>query len=131
MTHRELGDLFLQRAVRLAAICSWIMLTVLSLLPGSDRPHTGLSGNAEHMMAYLLAALVTRLAFRQAESRWQLIAFSAAAAFFEVCQIWIPGRHAGIDNWAASSAAALIGIVTARIVCHHIERSTRLLHLWK
>ena len=88
------------------------------LVPGSDRPHTGASGNVEHVMAYVLAAAVTRLAFPHVQSRWQIIAFSAASAVFEICQIWIPGRSAGIDNWLASSSGAVVGVVLVRAVLH-------------
>ena len=107
----------LQRILRLAAICSWCLLTILSLLPGSERPHTGYSGNVEHATAYLLSGLATRLGFHRS-SRLELAMFSLAAAFFEICQIYIPGRHPGIDNWAASSAGAAIGILIGRFAAH-------------
>ncbi len=126
MTYASAGELIkrlmvdrrVTAVVTVAAVCSWLTLTIISLVPGSERPHTGMSGNAEHMLAYFLASLVTRLAFRHTASRWQLVAFSAASALFEVCQIWIPGRHAGVDNWAASSAGALLGILLARVIAH-------------
>ena len=105
---------------RVAAVCSWATLAVLSLVPGSARPHTGASGNTEHLMAYILAALVTRIAFGHVQTRWQLAGFSAAAAAFEVCQIWIPGRSAGVENWAASTGGALIGLLVARAVAHRL-----------
>jgi VanZ like family len=107
-----------QEALRIAAGCSWITLAMLSLVPGRDRPHLGISANFEHLLAYALAGFVTRLVLRRTASRWQFLAFSGAAAFFEVCQIWIPGRAAGFDNWAASSVGALIGIVLARRRAH-------------
>lgn len=107
-----------QRALRIAASCSWIALAVLSLVPGRDRPHIGIPSNFEHILAYALAGFVTRLVLRRTGSRWQFLAFSGAAAFFEVCQIWITGRSAGFDNWAASSAGALLGIVLARRRAH-------------
>lgn len=108
----------LHQLVQAAAFCSWATLAVLSLVPGRDRPHTGASGNAEHFLAYVLAAAVTRMAFRETASRWQVLAFSAASAVFEVCQIWIPGRQAGLANWATSSAGALVGIVVVRSLVH-------------
>lgn len=103
---------------RVLAALSWTTLTVLSLLPGSERPHTGASGNTEHFVAYALAALVTRLAFQNSKSRYQLLAFSLSAAAFEICQIYIPGRSPGIDNWAASTAGALFGVLLGRLLAH-------------
>ncbi len=107
-----------QQALRIAAGGSWIALAALSLVSGRDRPHTGLSGNVEHMLAYALAAFVTRLVLRQIASRWQFAAFSAASALFEVCQFWIRGRSPSFDNWITSSAGALIGVILARSVMH-------------
>lgn len=101
-----------------AAAVSWGLLTVLSLLPGSDRPHTGFSGNLEHAVAYALSAGATRLCLFGVPSRMQLLGFALASALFEIAQIWIPGRSAGFDNWAASTAGALAGILVARSYAH-------------
>lgn len=101
-----------------AAAVSWVVLTVLSLLPGSSRPHTGYSGNLEHLVAYALSAGATRLCPFGVPSRMQLLGYSLASALFEVAQIWIPGRLAGVDNWIASTAGALAGILAARLYAH-------------
>ncbi len=110
---------------RIAAAVACVLLTVLSLLPGSERPHTGASGNVEHVIAYALCGLVTRLGFADRKSRHQLLLFSVAAGFFELCQIWTPGRSAGVDNWLASAAGALLGIGVGRFYCHWIEAPDR------
>lgn len=109
-------------AMRAAAACTWIVLTVLSLLPGEDRPHTGYSGNVEHVVAYAGAALITRLAFGRLWAGWPLLAFSSAAACFEIAQRSIPGRSPGVDNWAASSAGAVLGLVAARVLVRALGR---------
>lgn len=101
-----------------AAAASWAVLTVLSLLPGPDRPHTGLSGNLEHAIAYALSAGATRLCLFGVLSRMQLLCFSLASGLFEIGQIWIPGRSPGLDNWASSTAGALAGIMAARWYAH-------------
>jgi VanZ family protein len=98
-------------------------LAVLSLVPGDERPHTGLAGQYEHVMAYALAGFVTRLAGHRIPSRWQLVAFSLAAGAFEICQIWIPGRSPAVIDWLASSIGALIGIAIGRQIAHAFFRS--------
>ena len=108
-------------ALRTAAFASWALITVLSLVPGEDRPHTGIGGQFEHVMAYLLSALVTRLAIRRTASRAQVLGFSAASAFFEICQIWIPGRSSAVGDWLASTFGALVGVMIARAVAHLLE----------
>lgn len=108
----------LDALLRAGAVCTWLTLAVLSLVPGQDRPHTGLSGDVEHAAAYFGAALITRLALGGVRSRWQVLAFSGASAAFELAQAFIPGRYAGIDNWAASSAGAVAGILVGRSFDH-------------
>lgn len=109
-----------------ASAVSWVLLSVLSLLPGADRPHTGFSGNLEHAIAYALSAGATRLCLFGVLSRMQLLGFSLASALFEIAQIGIPGRSAGLDNWAASTAGALAGILAARCYAHRsINRPRR------
>lgn len=105
-----------------ASAVSWGLLTVLSVLPGSDRPHTGFSGNLEHAVAYALSAGATRLCLFGVSSRMQLVGFSLASGLFEIAQIWIPGRSAGLDNWAASTAGALAGILAGRVYAHRSIR---------
>lgn len=97
---------------------SWLALTVLSLLPGSHRPHTGWSGNLEHAVAYALSAGFTRLCLFGVLSRMQLLGFALSSGLFEICQIWILGRSPGLDNWAASTAGALAGLMAARWYAH-------------
>lgn len=99
----------------LAAACC-LVITVLSLLPGNERPHTGFSGNIEHVVAYAGTACFVALALLRRPIAVLVIAFSAASAFFEICQIWIPGRSAGFDNWFASTLGALIGVAAARYI---------------
>lgn len=108
----------LHAALVAVSAASWAVLTVLSLLPGSERPHTGWSGNLEHGVAYALSAGATRLCLFGVLSRMQLLGFSLASALFEICQIWISGRSPGLDNWAASTAGALVGIVAGRWYAH-------------
>ncbi|MFG1343314.1 VanZ family protein [Xanthobacter autotrophicus DSM 431] len=96
------------------AVMLWLVITVLSLLPGNERPHTGYSGNAEHFAAYAGAASVTALAFRSWAPVWLVLPFSLASALFEVAQLFIPGRSSGVDNWFFSTFGALVGVLLAR-----------------
>jgi hypothetical protein len=47
-------------------VATWLcvaLLIVLSLVPGPDRPHTGIAGQSEHFIAYAgtgMIAMVTR-----------------------------------------------------------------------
>jgi len=98
------------------------VIVVLSTVPGDQRPHTGMSGNVEHAMAYLGTSLASVLAVRTHRVVRVLIFLSVLAGGLEIAQIWIPGRSAGFDNWAASSAGALVGSVLARFVIVRARR---------
>jgi hypothetical protein len=111
----------------IAAIARWLSpaavaaLTILSLVPGEDRPHTGVSGNLEHLAAYAITAGLIATGFPAWPVAWILAGLSAASATFEVLQIWIPGRSPTAENWAASSAGALLGAAGARLLCRLLQ----------
>jgi VanZ family protein len=95
--------------LKIAAMGAILALAVLSLLPGAARPHTGASGNLEHLLAYTGAAALLVLAFPVARSWRAAAALAVMAAVLEILQLWIPGRSAGLDNWAFSSLGAGLG----------------------
>ncbi|MFG1224515.1 VanZ family protein [Xanthobacter autotrophicus DSM 597] len=99
---------------KVLAIVFCLVITVLSLLPGQERPHTGFSGNIEHVVAYAGTVGVTAYAFLSPGIAVLTLGFSAASAVFEICQLFIPGRSSGLDNWIASTLGALVGATAAR-----------------
>ena len=108
----------LRELLQFAAVVSWVSIAALSLVPSQGRTNAGTATNIEYFFAYCMAAGVTRAALPHVQSRWQILVFAMAAALFETCQIWIPGRSAGIDNWLASSIGAALGVITVRTVLH-------------
>ncbi|MEP9355258.1 VanZ family protein [Xanthobacter sp. KR7-65] len=102
----------------------WLVIIVLSLLPGEERPHTGFSGNVEHFVAYAGTAGITALGFAGPAVSAIVLGFSAASGLFEIAQLFIPGRTSGLDNWFASTLGALAGALAARRV------AAPLLALW-
>lgn len=102
------------RALKGLAAVLWLVIVVLSLLPGSERPHTGYSGNLEHFAAYLGTGVVTALAFPAVSLLRLALPFCLASGLFEIAQTVIPGRSPGVDNWMASSFGAVVGIIGVR-----------------
>lgn len=98
------------------AAALWIVIAGLSLVPGSERPHTGYSSDMEHLMAYFGTGAITALTFRSTPTIWLALPFFAASAIFEFVQILIPGRSPLFENWLASSLGALFGILIARAI---------------
>ena len=103
------------RLTRLAHIAGWAgiaAITILSLVPGSDRPHSGFPGQVEHFAAYACTGLALSLAYL---GLWERLAFwlglAAASGVFEILQIWIPGRGAKIQDALASTIGLTAGLV--------------------
>ncbi len=78
----------LKTALVVAAACSWVTLVVLSLVPSRWQ----LGGDLRCATAFFIAAAVTRAAFREFETRWQLAGFMITAAVFWAYQMWTERR---------------------------------------
>lgn len=107
---------------RIAAIVCVAAVVVLSVVPGSDRPHVFHSGNLEHFVAYGGTAVLLVFGSSRGFARVWPVVLSVASAIFEVLQIWIPGRSAGFENWLASTAGACTGTVFALLLARSIAR---------
>jgi VanZ family protein len=97
------------RAVGFACI---VVLIVLSLLPGNERPHTGSPGQFEHAVAYFGTAAFLALGFRKTTDRvTTILLLIGLAAVLEVIQLAIPGRNSQMIDWLASSLGAGAGVL--------------------
>ncbi len=102
----------LMRFARLAGWAGIAAIAILSLLPGSERPHTGYPGRVEHLAAYActgLALSIAYLGFRERLIFWAGLA--TASGLFEVLQAWIPGRASNFRDAAASATGITVGLV--------------------
>ncbi len=101
----------LARGARLAGFAGIAAITVLSLLPGAERPHTGLPGQAEHFTAYACTGFALSFGCLRLRERLVFLAVLAAASVgFEILQQWIPGRGCEIEDAVASSLGAAAGL---------------------
>jgi VanZ family protein len=92
-------------------------LAALSWLPPKAVTRTMLGGHAEHLIAYLGTTIVLGLAFpgrpRLAVQCALLIVY---AAVLEAGQVYAPGRHASLLDFAFSSAGVVLGALFLWIV---------------
>jgi VanZ family protein len=106
------------------------LISVLSLIPGEVRPHVLMSGKVEHFVAYLLTSSVLALAYR-VRGKAILIALllSGYSGILEILQLWIPGRHSRLTDFAVSSLGACTGVLLVLIALsfrhQHNRRSSR------
>jgi VanZ family protein len=101
-------------------------IVVLSLVPGSERPQNalGLTGQYEHLLAYMSTAGALGLGYRKATTRAALLALLViCAALLETAQIWVPGRTAQLIDFVASSIGAALGLLTAAVLDYLVSPS--------
>ncbi|UHC14235.1 hypothetical protein LRS73_16840 [Methylobacterium currus] len=100
---------FIQRLARISTPFAVLALIILSWLPGTERPHTGLAGQVEHFIAYTLTAAGIVIGFPH---RIQTVALMLIGlnAVLEVGQIWIPGRTSQFIDFAASCGGIVLGL---------------------
>jgi VanZ family protein len=101
-------------AIRIAAWACVVAIAILSLTPGDKMVRTSLSGHAEHALAYAgcgwLCLLTCRIRRHQAAIIGLLVGY---AGVLEWLQLWVPGRHSGLDDFAFSSIGVAVGAVAA------------------
>jgi VanZ family protein len=102
-----------------------LAIAVLSLVPGQERPHTGLSGETEHFLAYACTGLVSSFAYLRSRERVLIWAGLAGASIaFEVLQNWIPGRIADVPDAIASTLGVTAGLLAgARLAAVILKQS--------
>ena len=84
----------IEKLARVPAWLSVVLIVILSVLPGSERPHTGASGHVEHILAYSITAALLALAYGSRSSATVIvIGLSVLSGLMEIVQIFIPGEH--------------------------------------
>ena len=111
-----------EKLTRIGGWLAVVTIIVLSLLPGNERPHTGTPGYIEHIAAYLITAALLTFGYN---ARYSLViiavALSALSGLMEILQLFILGRHAGVDDFAVSSLGAVVGTALTWLCLHYIR----------
>jgi hypothetical protein len=108
---RALADRFGNRLVGANAL----LLMIASWTPGSVVVRSGIfSGHVEHAAAYALSgALIYALRAGRSTAWAAALLLSAYAGALELGQIFVPGRHAGFDDFVFSVTGAITGILVS------------------
>ena len=108
----------------LARIGGWSLaaaIVVLSLVPATLRPETGLPHNFEHFAIYWATGLAFALGYALTPLLASvLVIFSGAV---EILQLFVPGRHARLTDFIVDALASLIGLLTVLLVAHVRNRT--------
>ena len=96
-------------------IIAWLLtaaVTFATLGPPSYRPHSYLGQDGEHALAFVLVGLAFGLAY----PRRRLLTAGLAVILIgvlELLQLWMPGRHARLEDFIVDALAACAGIAVA------------------
>jgi VanZ family protein len=119
MRRFEIWSGMLQRACRVVAWLLVAVITVLSLVPPAERPITGAPHNLEHLAIFLAAGVAFGAGYsaRVLALPIGLTLFSGA---LELAQIFVPGRHAELGDFAVDAVAACAGALAGAIAARRI-----------
>ena len=96
-------------------ILAWLLaaaVTFATLGPPGARPHSDLGQNGGHTLAFVLIGL----AFGFAYSRNRLLTSITSVVMIgvlEVLQLWVPGRHARLEDFIVDALTACVGLAAA------------------
>jgi VanZ family protein len=96
-------------------LVAWILaaaVTFATLGPARFRPQSNLGQDGEHALAFILVGL----AFGFAYSRHRQLASAVAVVLIgvlEILQLWAPGRHARLEDFAVDALTACAGLAFA------------------
>ncbi|MGE3148979.1 MAG: VanZ family protein [Pseudorhodoplanes sp.] len=111
----------LVRLVRLGALVCVVLIAVLSLTPREHLVRTPLGGHVEHIVAYMGFAFLCLATVTATRSRVVIFGLLVAyAGLLEYLQIFVPGRHSGLNDFAASATGILFGALIAILAGPHI-----------
>jgi VanZ family protein len=108
--------------VRLSAWLLAAAVTFATLGPPRYRPHANLGQDGEHALAFMLIGIAFGFAYRQNRVVAALIAVALTGAL-ELAQLWVPGRHARLEDFIVDALTACAGFVTAALLDRFARRS--------
>jgi len=106
-------------------IIAWSLtaaVTFATLGPPHLRPHSDLGQDGEHALAFVLVGLAFGLAYRHHRYRTAALAV-VLIGVLEMLQLWMPGRHARLEDFIVDALAACVGIAAAAGLDWLVRRS--------
>ncbi len=98
-----------------ARILTWacvLVIIALSLVPGSERPHTIFPGLIEHFIAYAGTGFLSGFAYRALRERLSFwIGLAVASGVLEIMQQFVPGRSPSLFDALASTSGLTVGLI--------------------
>jgi VanZ family protein len=105
-------------------IIAWLLAAAVSfatLGPPSYRPHSSLGQDGEHALAFILIGVAFGLAYTEHRLRVAVIAVIMIGAL-ELLQLWMPGRHARLEDFIVDALTACVGLAIAAVLDWAMQR---------
>ena len=104
---------------------AWILAAAVAfatLGPATYRPHSDLGQDGEHALAFVLVGLAFGLAYGR--NRLVTTAISVILiGVLEILQLWVPGRHARLEDFVVDALAAAVGLALAAALDWTVRRT--------
>ena len=100
-----------------AKIASWALaaaIIILSVVPPSLRPETGVPHGIEHFLIYVVTGFAFGIAYelRYADLAILLVLFAGSV---EIAQLFVPGRHARLSDFVVDAIAMCAGALAVML----------------
>jgi hypothetical protein len=93
-----------------------------TLGPPGLRPHSNLGQDGEHGLAFVLLGLAFGVAYTG--NRWLTAVLAVGlTGVLELLQLWMPGRHARLEDFVVDALAACIGLAVAAALDWIVRRT--------
>ena len=107
------------RLIRAHAWLAALAIVVLSVVPGTMRPHVMGNDYCEHFAAYFITGSLLAIGYpRPTQLMASGIALALCAGGLELVQVWIPGRTASVADFAIGTLGACLGLVAIFVIKH-------------
>jgi VanZ family protein len=93
-------------------ILAWLLaaaVTFATIGPATLRPHSEFGQSGEHALAFIVVGLAFGIAYSRQRPLTSAISV-VAIGVLEILQLWAPGRHARLKDFAVDALAACIGL---------------------
>ncbi len=98
--------------LRLSAWFLAAAVTFATLGPAGLRPHSDFGQNGEHAFAFVVVGIAFGLAYKRNRPLTAAVTI-VLIGVLEILQLWAPGRHARLEDFAVDALAATAGFVAA------------------
>src|SRR5476651_2606128 len=108
-------------------LLAWLLaaaVTFATLGPPRFRPHSNLGQDGEHALAFVLVGLAFGLAYTRNRVLTAAIAV-VMIGVLEILQLWMPGRHARVEDFIVDALAACVGLAGAAVLDLVVQRFRR------